>query len=212
MFKKFSLLDLVFPTFCCHCGKIGNYLCPKCYEKLEFTVLPIQTKLEPLYLDSLTAVLDFNETCKSLIHTLKYQSVKKIGNFCGQFLYGTADYPSVDLVIAVPLHPNRQRERGFNQAAVIAASFAKWAQLPFVPMLERKVFITNQASLTTDADRQKNIADNFQVLPTALALAHKSVLIIDDVTTTGATLNECAKVLKNAGFSQVHGLTMAHGY
>lgn len=207
------LLDLFFPRFCCSCGNLGRFLCFKCYETLDFLTGEIKIKHEPNYLDQLQAAVQFDEVCRPLLHALKYQSVKAIGNWCGDLLYLTVDIPPVDLVTFIPLHPSKQHQRGFNQAEVIGRQLAQNLQLPCLPLLARDKETAIQASLKNDAQRALNMMNSFIFNSDylSLKLQNQRLLIIDDVTTTGATLNEAAKVLKVNGFQKVYGLTVAHG-
>lgn len=210
MFKKIGnfLLDAVFPTYCCGCGKFGDYLCEECVEKLHFFTLPIKLNLFPQYLDELTAAVDYAPPISQLIYTLKYHGVMGIGEYCGQLLYDSADFPSTEVVTAVPLHPKRRAQRGYNQAEIIAKKVSQLSGTPYYPLLKRKDNTTPQALLT---DREKRLT---HLRHAFLFIAQKipaSVLLIDDVSTTGTTLNECAKVLKENGVQKVFALTVAHG-
>jgi competence protein ComFC len=126
---------------------------------------------------------------------------------------------SLMCLTAVPLHPRRQRRRGFNQAEVIATTLSAQWHVPCIPLLVRSRFTKPQAQLSEKADRFANIADNFSLSPQPTAplpawwLDPKAVLaIVDDVTTTGATLEECARTLQTAGFAgHIIGLAVAHG-
>ncbi len=159
------------------------------------------------------AAVSYEGPVRSLLHALKYQSVKAIGVYCGQLLFYTASIPSVNLVTAVPLHRDRQRWRGFNQSQVIAETLAKLLNVPYSNLLERHCFSKTQASLSDPQARLQNVAGSFKLSSSLINsdLNQEKILLIDDVTTTGATLNECAFVLKNAGATAVYGLTVAHG-
>lgn len=211
MFKKlFELLVFcVFPPFCCSCQKLGSYLCRNCFELCVFNPFPVKLKLEPLYLDSISAPLELSGPISPLIHTFKYKSVKPIGATLAKLLFLTATIPRVDMVTAVPLHHHRQRERGFNQAEEIAIHLAKLLNAPYRPLLVRSKPTSAQAKLKRQ-DRLEHLANCFKPSPGVLNIPQK-VLLIDDVTTTGTTLNECAKILKNMGVKAVHSLVVAHG-
>lgn len=113
------------------------------------------------------------------------------------------------LIIPVPLHPKRLRWRGFNQSEKIADIIASNLQIPIdSTSLKRIKFKTPQAKLKKE-DRIKNISNNFNWHGNKLN--QQNIILIDDVTTTGATLNECAKVLKANGAKEVWGLVLANG-
>jgi ComF family protein len=114
----------------------------------------------------------------------------------------------VDLILPVPLHIRRLRERGFNQAAFLAKELGKKIGLPVhFSLLERRVWTEPQTRLKRQ-ERLKNVKDAFSVAKPSEAEG-RSVLLIDDVFTTGTTINECARALKSAGVANVHALTVA---
>lgn len=216
MFSWF--LDLLFPPFCTSCGQLGAFLCDVCETEIELIAQPLPLP-SPAHLDQLRAAAWYQEPLKTLLHTYKYQSVKEIGVSLGEFLAQNQPIPIATCCTAVPLHRQRQRDRGFNQSEVIAQTYARALHLFYQPLLQRVRFTVAQAQLTDKNDRQKNITNCFQ-LSTPLQKLKPSwwtdlnaiVIVIDDVTTTGSTLNECARVLKESGFAgAVIGLTVAHG-
>ncbi len=116
--------------------------------------------------------------------------------------------PCVDVVVPVPLHPRRLAERGFNQAALIAAGAAEELCVRLAPRaLERVRFAAPQASLGRDA-RSENLDGAFAIR-SASAVAGRSVLLVDDVVTTGATLRACERALLDAGATEVHAAAVA---
>ncbi len=224
---KNTLLDLFFPTFCCGCRRWGPFLCRNCLEHVEY--LPIQLSihrhLSECFLDSLSAATRHSFPISPLIHALKYDHVKDIGAYCGQLLYLHATLPQVEVITSVPLHKHRLSERGFNQAAEIAQELSRLTRIPYLPLLLRTRATPHQAATSERSERLSNLVDSFTICPSS-ATTHTSgsprappttpqvpsrILLIDDVTTTGTTLNECARILKKAGALEVHGLTVAHG-
>lgn len=209
------LLDFFFPSACCSCQKLGTYLCNNCYNAVQFFTLPIRLKLEPLFLDGLLAATQYRPPITSLIHLMKYSSVKDIAQFCGEMMYYTVNLPPTDLLTAVPLHHTRQSRRGFNQAEEVARTLSAFTSIPYLPLLQRTKNQAHQASITHRQKRLTNLRDAFELNPQSTtklpSLQSKTILLIDDVATTGTTLNECAKVLKEAGAAKVYGLVIAHG-
>lgn len=208
--------ELLFPKFCVGCGRWFTFLCESCFEQVEFFTLPQTPQLNPLYLDQLIAATYFQPPISHLIKVMKYQHVKEIGLTCGRLLYETTNFPSPTFITAVPLHPQRKQERGFNQAEVIGQELARLMNLPYFNLLKRIKSVPHQASIEDKVKRKTNVSNIFAVnnlanWPTLDNHRPTSVLIVDDVTTTGATLNECAKVLKENGIQKVYGLTVAHG-
>ncbi len=206
-------LDLLFPSFCLGCGRFGSLLCADCYQQLNFLALPVSPQLEKSYLTEIMAMAHYEGLMKKMIHQLKFKSVKSVGQLLGELIIMTMNLPAVDLITAVPLSHQRKRERGFNQAEVIARRLAQLKQPNYQPLLKRSRNTSPQASIT---DREKRLnrlkncfvpADNYQLGNNS----EKTVLLIDDVVTTGTTLNEAARVLQQMGFTKIYGLAMAHG-
>jgi len=210
-------LDFIFPFSCAYCQKIGSVICEKCFEEIEFyTHQPLDLKIPNNQLDSLSACCQYSGPIKALIKNLKYQSIKKMGEFAGQLLYNCSWPPqNIDCLTAVPLHKKRLKQRGFNQAEIIAQTLASELGKPYLNLLVRKSNTLQQAKLKDKALRQTQLVDQFEFAKPS-AKNHNSqhlgsVLLIDDVVTTGSTLNECAKTLKAAGVKKVYALCVAHG-
>lgn len=215
MFKVIGevLLDLLFPKFCCGCSKMDTYLCGSCFNEVDLLSMPIKLSLEPQYITQITAVAYYERIIRSLIHTYKYEFVQGIGKSLAQFIYYTTQIPTTDYITAVPLHPQRAQERGFNQSALVAQELSKLTGTEYIELLERTSFTMPQASITDKQKRLTNITNHFKISNDLILtkITGKTVLIIDDVSTTGATLNECARILVSAGVSAVEGLVIAHG-
>ncbi|HYD35068.1 MAG TPA: ComF family protein [Vitreimonas sp.] len=203
-------LELLYPVSCCGCQQTGSYLCAHCYEHLEFFPLPIPIENEPCYLDQVWACARYQWPLTQLIHAMKYQSVKGIGRFGGRLLFETVTIPPIDAITAVPLHSYRLRRRGFNQAEEIALSLAKLIQRPYYPLLIKTKMTATQAT----SDKKARLSQLHDVFCWNAALRltapPHTCLIIDDVFTTGATLNECARILKAQGVTTIYGLTLSH--
>ena len=112
-----------------------------------------------------------------------------------------------DIIVPVPLHPTRQRERGFNQASLLAELLTAQISIPCKPVLKRIRYTTTQTALDR-AERMENLHNAFRLRKNA-DVRGLHVLLIDDVLTTGSTLSECARVLKRAGAISVHAATAA---
>ena len=139
------------------------------------------------------------------IRAYKFQQTRRLGRLFGQALAETlrvAGWP-LELVCAVPLHPLRQMQRGYNQSALVAEVAARHTGLPYRPLL-RRVRTTQQARLGAGA-RQRNVAGAFRCAP----LSGEQVLLVDDVLTSGATVTECALTLFAAGAGRVYVATLA---
>jgi len=161
------------------------------------------------------AVYQMGPMVKELIHTLKYQDYAECAPYMArQFLKWSTGNPfrkalNCDWILPVPLHRVRQRERGFNQSGKLIGALSRSLVLPLPvkPLLNRKRFTPSQTRLDEN-QRQANLASAFEC-PRPDFVKDKSILLIDDVTTTGSTLAACARTLKSAGARQVQALVWA---
>lgn len=214
IFKSLSnwILDIVFPPFCAGCEKFGWLLCPDCYKSIEYYTAPIKLNLGESYLDQVQAACIYSATIKKLIKAMKYQGVIEIGKICAELIYYSTWTPeSIDCLTAVPIHQKRRKERGFNQAEVIAQSLALLLHKPYRQLLIRIKNTPQLAKLKHKQDRKLQLINHFAPSALLQQTQPNSVLLIDDVVTSGSTLNECAKLLKQNGTNRVYGLCVAHG-
>jgi ComF family protein len=149
-----------------------------------------------------------------MIHRLKYGREMWLGRvLAGMLAGGLADRRlsgwHVDLLVPVPLHRRRERERGFNQSAVLAGELAGRTHLEMREVLERRRYTATQTQLDRRRRRQ-NLRDAF-VLRKNADVTDLNILLVDDVLTTGSTLDACAGVLREAGAASVRALTVARG-
>jgi competence protein ComFC len=203
------ILDLIFPRFCIGCNKFDTYICEKCYEQINFYPLGVNPQIENYQLNKIIVVAQYEGIIKKMITALKYKNIKGIGQTLARMAYYSTDFPQVEAMTAVPLHPKRYRQRGFNQAAEIASELSQINQTPFVELLKRTKHAMAQAKIDDKNKRLTHLKNTFALNKKNINL--ESVLIVDDVTTTGTTLNECALVLKQAGVKKIYGLVIAHG-
>lgn len=159
----------------------------------------------------------YDGVLKEAVHRLKYrdrpQLAEPLGVALAQFARASDishDLLAADLVIAVPMSPRRQRVRGYNQAGKLARVVARELQIPLdLTSLRRVKSSRPQVGLKREA-RQRNLAGAFALIPEA-DVTGKTIIVIDDVTTTNSTIDECAKALRAAGAKAVYGLTLAAG-
>ncbi|MDP3741196.1 MAG: phosphoribosyltransferase family protein [bacterium] len=166
-------------------------------------------------LDGLIVAAEYeNQGVKNLIWQMKYNYVKEISSVLSVILSDyffsndLVEYFTDFIVSPVPLHKVRLRARGFNQSALIALEFAARAGLKHSPLLYRTRNSKTQVELEKK-ERFENVKDLFAPLADENSTDIKKVILVDDVATTGATINECAKTLKKAGISEVWGLVVA---
>ena len=154
------------------------------------------------------AVDHYEGRMKEIVHALKYDRRRSIAAPLGNLMRsaGARVLRDAEVVVPVPLHPRREYQRGFNQADDLARHLG----LPVAPLLKRVVFTQPQIELPKE-DRHRNVRDAFAHTPNPRSPIPVPfiVVLIDDVSTTGATLDACARVLKNAGVKEVRALTAA---
>jgi ComF family protein len=151
----------------------------------------------------------------TLVHELKYQGRKKLAPLLGDALTSLMMTDGLlrhaDLLVPIPLHPARLRERGYNQSELLARRVSALTGIPISGALRRVKNTKTQARIVDEAARMRNLKGAFAVRPDA-GLKDKQVILIDDVTTTGATLNAAAQVLKQAGVGAVYALVIAQAH
>jgi ComF family protein len=218
-----SLADFLFPPVCRMCEKPmpGTfYLCTDCVRRLarngSFTWKKGRPGLPdlagPIYLEGVLTFWLYSEEVEALIHRVKYRGMKNLGRVLGRMagyrLKSFAEWPENAVLIPVPLHPARERERGFNQSLWIAKGIAEKLGNSLNPeLLIRKKNTRSQTRLSA-FQRQTNVRDAFRVDKPEHVDGGEFILV-DDVLTTGATMNSCARVLKKAGAARIQGITLA---
>ncbi len=207
-----SALDLIFPPYCVSCQKSGQFLCSKCYNRLEFysQSLPLITK--PENLNQILVLGRHQAPLNRLIIACKYQQVRQIGVFLARLVYRHLTLPPVDLITYVPTSSKRLRQRGFNQAQVIAQKLSQLVNKPCFKLINKEQASHHQARLNRER-RMQNLKLCFSPHENLIKLKKVqqiTVLLVDDVITTGATLNQCAKILRAAGIKEIKGLAISH--
>ncbi len=229
-----GLGSLFFPSLCVVCSEAietGEYLCAACSGKAPRISAPFCAKCsEPftgaitetfscancahrsLYFESAVAAYRSRGIVRKLVHEFKYGKQRHLRYPVARWLVETMDDPRLrgrrfDILVPVPLHPARERERGFNQATLLAELLSVAASIPLYSLMERIRYTTTQTAYDR-AKRMENLHDAFRLRKNA-NVRQLRVLLIDDVLTTGSTLSECARVLKAAGAISVHAATAA---
>lgn len=223
------LLDVIFPPRCVHCGRLGSYLCQECLAQAavigpEICVRcgnPLTTRgicqrcqtSPPQALRGIRGIYFYSGPIAKSIRALKYHGVRPLAPLLARALtdYIQAHPQHFDALVPVPLHAERLAERGFNQSELLAASVAQTLAIPMQTQWLQRARPTQPQAKLSRSQRLQNVADAFR--PAAgLHLHHESILIIDDVATTGATLQACARALKQAGAGDIWALTVARAH
>jgi len=218
-----DFLEFIYPHLCFLCearhdGKAP--LCPACRRMLRFSARAnvqhgkgfFHELSGELFLDKAVTVWDFSPELENLIHLVKYQNRRRLGRFLGRLAGRSARsaLPSRNraVLVPVPLHRTRQRERGYNQSACIGEGLSGAVGLPLLSNALARIRHTRTQTKLTAEEREKNVGNAFSVRLRE-AVEGKTVVLADDVITTGATVNACAKALKRAGASEVIGFALA---
>lgn len=224
-----SCLDLIFPIECLGCGKEGAWLCTDCARTLppapeRCPFCPTETKRSVTCpdcevthaLNGLTArTLYRHELTERLTHGLKYRFWSSIGPTLGSLMAEALleSHHAVNtkhtVIIPIPLHKSRERMRGFNQSNLLSRQVAALLNIPISNSLQRIKATKSQATLH-ETDRFLNIRRAFALCKN-VDLSGKSVILVDDVSTTGATLDAAAAACKNNGADKIWGLVLARG-
>ena len=218
-------LDLLFPGHCVNCGREGEFICERCRPLLTFIATPVCTKCgrpvqagqkcnrcieEQDDIDGVRAPFSFEGLVRKSIHELKYRNIRALAATLAVFMYEClqTNHLSADVLVPVPLHPRRLRERGYNQSSLLARELGKFSGMPVLEDLLVKCLHTRPQAQSLDVDeRRHNIKNAFKC--TDNRLNGKKAILIDDVTTSGSTLNACASELKSTGVVSVWGLVTA---
>ena len=226
---KNPLLDILFPQFCIGCGYVGTYVCPRCESQMK------KTKRAHCFYCNKRSLLGFTHSkCKekngvdgylsfylygglfkTIIQTAKYKGAYEVL----RSLLTQYPQPLIKTIYtwnalfkptatSVPLHPQRLRERGFNQSDLIAQCFFNDSNFIKSALLSRKINTEHLANMGSKSIRKKHIKDSFAFIGKTIP---KTVLLIDDVITSGSTILECSKTLKKNGVQTVLAFSLAKG-
>jgi competence protein ComFC len=214
-----AVLDLVFPRECISCGRKGHDLCLNCLKEAPEAERESAKWIYPLY--------DYRHVpTKKALHLLKYKGKRRLAGVFAEAIYGRIIEELADLtvmenfrepvLVPIPLSGKRRRERGFNQAELICRELIKIDKNVQHPMLNilgdvlvKPAETVHQAHIENRTERLKNIVGSFAV-KNAEKIKGRNIILIDDITTTGATLSEAKKVLLAAGARAVIAFTVAH--
>jgi len=201
-----TILNIIFPQKCIGCGKENEILCQECLRRINYPTLKKS--------NNIFAATDYNdEIIKRAIWALKYRKVKQLAKHLAELIYLrlSPEIKFSTVVIPVPLSKNRFRERGFNQAELIARHLAGKISAPILNDVLVKIKETpSQVSIKDKKERLENLNEAFAV-KNAEEIKNKNVILVDDVSTTGTTIREARKILKNAGAKKVFALVVARG-
>ena len=221
---KHSFVDFFFPPQCVGCRSWGSLLCPSCLKTLPWLPSPFCPRCglplspgqpcpdcpgTPWAIDAIRSLFIMEGTAREAVHALKYHGLRSLAAPLGQLLreYLQSRPLPAEVLVPVPLHPRRERWRGFNQAALLAREVGKLSRWPVVEGSLLRYRDSPPQVHARAQERRRNVQGAFRL--SDMSLVGKRVLLIDDVCTTGATLDACARTLKDGGALSVWGLTLA---
>jgi ComF family protein len=219
-----NFLDFFLPSFCSHCRTklktADNFICAECLQRIDVADIgKIKSEFERKFKDK-NIVFEFithfiferDRELQSLIHSLKYNNKFRIGVYLGKILAeANSDFfrsRKIDLIVPVPLHQLKKAERGYNQACYIAKGISSYTKIPHKEkILKRKRFTQTQTKLSL-TEREENVRNAFHKRKYA-NVEGKNIFLVDDVITTGATINECGRTLLEGGANKVFAGSIA---
>ena len=206
-------LIFLFARKCFLCGKRNEEsICEKCFNRIDKLQKMKVIEVENKNLNLLIYFFKYEKIIRRLILQFKFFNKPYLGKvfskiilknekFCGKIKF-------YDIIIPVPMHKEKKNIRGYNQTELISHEIAKNLNIKYDSKLLIKKMNTKMQSSLTEKERYKNVADVFDVI-NKCKIKDKKIILIDDIYTTGATLEECAKVLKNSGAKEVCGVVIA---
>ena len=203
--KKFltSILDLIYKKKCYFCGKskFSLKMCPNCYDLLQYNDFRPNRIIDGVDVYSCGI---YEKNLQKLIRGLKYHKQKELAYYLAKFMYEYFEKLNLDKefqVVAVPLHKNRMKKRKYNHMELVSEEFAKMLGVSSNFELIKRVKDTKPQYKLSKIQRKENLADAFKV--DISKNLHKSVLILDDICSSGSTFEEMIRTLKNAGITDI---------
>lgn len=214
--------NIIFPAKCIFCGDMLQYdislhICASCYQKLPFSVdklLLVAQKAEDTYCDGAISLFQYTGMIKESLIRYKFYNkphyYRTYARLLTKRIENLLDVKKYSMVLSVPLYKSREIERGYNQAFLISKALGKELELPECSKLIKRVRHTQPQSLLDNKKRSENVSGAFKVtIPEKIK--GKSILLVDDILTTGFTLEEAGGTLKRAGAERVTGIVVATG-
>lgn len=186
------------------------YICEKCVGEIDYYENSVLSLNLPLGIqnncDGLLCVGRYSGSLKETLRRFKFSNkssyYRALGKLLALKIQNTKQLDSFDVIVPVPLHKSRQKHRGYNQAELMAEQIAKTLKIPCEKNLLIKSVATNSQSMLKRTERLLNLEDAFMAVNDGL-IADKNILLIDDIVTTGSTVNQCCKALKQVGAEKV---------
>lgn len=207
------ILNIMFPPACAVCGKINKeWLCPKCKQRVERLEKSVIKNIEDKKYEKLLYIFKYESLIRKLILQYKFSNKAYLNHFFANIIAKNEKNADLireyDFIIPVPMHKKKMQKRGYNQTELIARELSKMLNVPTkLNILSKIVNTTTQSKLNGKA-RQSNIQHAFLV-KNDIEIENKKIVLLDDIYTTGATVEECGRVLKEAGAKEILVLVLA---
>jgi len=224
------ILNFIYPPYCIICNEPlhkTRVVCDECFDEIIPVPIPFCLKCgkplldnedrickrcekNPLLLSNIRGAGIFGEPLRTIIHLFKYRRKLSLGYRLSNLLISTFNSSitlhEADMIIPVPLHSVRFRERGYNQSEILARGLSQGTGIDFKNIIKRIRYTKSQALMKDDKERKRNVEGAFKVIGDVKG---RNILLVDDVTTTGSTLNAIAKESLKEGAKSVSGIVLA---
>jgi len=214
-----KVLDFIFPPKCGFCGEITSdkrFVCENCYNlsiqkytnrckfcgKIAYSDICIECKNKTIYYDELMFCSEYTDEIKHKIHLYKFKDKKYYYHFFSELIYKNIKGVKADFIVSVPISRERYKERGYNQSELIAKKLSRFLEIPYIPNLLIKTKDTKRQSMQNFKMRKESVKNVFNIADN-IDVGGSTLLLIDDIFTTGSTVNECSKVLKKSGAKNI---------
>lgn len=210
-----TILDSVFPKQCVGCRAYDVWMCERCIRQnlnIEHVVMD-ETVHQSTGIHSITTLGEYrNPFWRNAVGLLKFQRIQEVAEICAHLLVET-DSISGGILVPIPLHKKRLRERGFNQAELMAQHISEQTDAKILPNLLRRTTHTQSQTTVGHHERARNIHNVFSMNTLMRELVHgQTVLLIDDVITTGATIIEAASLIQQSNPTSIDVVGIARGH
>lgn len=217
-----SVLDFIFPPVCLLCEErildAAEMICSGCFNGIPKNHAAVLTSADrklktKQYFSFVAWRFEYSEEMRTVIHRMKFHEYRNLAYRLGEEMAVTldnrAELKRADFIIPVPLHRARHRDRGYNQSALLGERISKLSGIPYADVLVRTKNNPPQSTRISSDERLRNVKNIFR-LKEGAGITRKRIILIDDVVTSGATVNECAKTLEKGGAHEVMVLAAAY--
>lgn len=209
------VLDFLFPPVCVICGKLNeNWACEKCRKRIEKLekVMMLENNNNFKNFNKLVYIFEYDKIIRKLILQYKFFDKAYINNFFSKIILKNKKLCGIfkfyDIIIPVPMSIKKKKKRGYNQTELIAKNISKDLNIDLSLDNLKKIKDTETQSKLNEKERRNNIKNAF-IVNNKLKIKNKRIILFDDIYTTGATVNECSRVLEKAGAKEILVLVIA---